>query len=266
MLYICIPSYNEAPTVGLLLWKIRRTFQEFSREYELLVLDDGSTDDTAERLEPYSRALPLTVIRHDQRRGYARSVEALLAAALERTDRPKRDAVVVMHADFDHGPEFLPEIVKRLDSGADLVVTQATIHGQPSAAFRWVRRGARWLLRGLKVPGVRDMVSGYAAFRLITLRSAIRSAEGPWLMAEGWATRAELLARAARQARRIETVDTIERHDLKSRPSRVDPWPMARLLWREGGRVRVPVEPQPDSRRGQPGRQGDVTELEEANR
>ena len=69
MLYVCIPSYNEAPTVGLLLWKIRQTFTAFPREYQLLVVDDASTDATSEVLEPYTRVLPLTVVRHTNRRG-----------------------------------------------------------------------------------------------------------------------------------------------------------------------------------------------------
>src|ERR671922_177056 len=59
MIYVCIPSYDEAPTVGLLLWKIRQVFAAFPREYQLLVLDDGSSDTTAEVLEPYARVLPL---------------------------------------------------------------------------------------------------------------------------------------------------------------------------------------------------------------
>ena len=64
MIYVCIPSHNEAATVGLLLWKIRQVFAGFPREYQMLVLDDGSTDATAEILEPYSLVLPLTVVRH----------------------------------------------------------------------------------------------------------------------------------------------------------------------------------------------------------
>ena len=55
VLYICIPAYNEAQTIGVLLWRIRKVFQEYSREYEVLVYDDGSTDTTAETLEPYAR-------------------------------------------------------------------------------------------------------------------------------------------------------------------------------------------------------------------
>lgn len=123
------------------------------------MVDDGSTDATAEVLEPYTKALPLTVVRHGERHGYARSVEELLRMAVERTDRPKRDAAVLLHADFAHGPYF-PEIARRLESGADLVVTQATLQGEPRRAARLLRRHAKWLLRGVKVSGVRDICSG----------------------------------------------------------------------------------------------------------
>src|SRR3989442_1418601 len=117
MIYVCIPSYNESETVGLLLWKIRKVFEELHREYQILLADDASTDETAEVLEGYARVLPLTVIRAERRQGYARSVELLLRRALESSDRPKRDSAILLQADFSQGRE-LPELVRRLDSGA----------------------------------------------------------------------------------------------------------------------------------------------------
>src|ERR687884_70325 len=134
MIYICIPSYNEAATIGLLLWKVRQVFAGFPREYQLLVLDDGSTDATAEVLERYLRVLPLTVSRHRERMGYAGTIEELLRQAVERTDRPKRDAAVLMHADFAHSPQFIPDLVRRIESGADLVVAEARLEGESSRA------------------------------------------------------------------------------------------------------------------------------------
>jgi glycosyltransferase involved in cell wall biosynthesis len=232
MIYVCIPSHDEASTVGLLLWKIRQVFAAFPREYQLLVLDDASTDSTGEVLEPYARVLPLTVVRNAERHGYASSVEALLRMAVDLTDRPKRDAAILMHADFAHNPLIIPDLVRRIESGADLVVAEGRLAGESSRSRRLVRRYAPRLLRGVvTVPGVRDLVSGFAGIRLVALRNAIRSHTGKLLVTDGWAANAELYWRAGRYARRVETVSSVERHDLRNRPSRVHPWQTAAALW-----------------------------------
>jgi glycosyltransferase involved in cell wall biosynthesis len=239
MIYICIPSFNEAPTIGLLLWKVRQVFAGFPREYQLLVLDDGSQDATAEVLERYTRVLPLTVIRHQERRGYAGSVEELLRLAVDRTDRPKRDAAVLMHADFAHAPNCIPDLVRRIESGADIVITQSRLEGEPSRSRRLVRRLAPVLLRGVvSVPGVSDVVSGFSIFRLVTLRNAFRTQPPPLLTTQGWAANAELYDRAARHARRVETIAAIERGDLRQRPSRLNSWDAAMTVWRSRGPLR----------------------------
>src|SRR5690606_27055901 len=117
VLYVCIPVHNEAPTVGVLLWRLRSTFQEFGREYEVLVYDDASTDATAETLEPYTRVLPLTVLSGSSHVGYPGALDALLREATRRTRYPRRDAVITMQADFTDQPEHLPELVKRFEGG-----------------------------------------------------------------------------------------------------------------------------------------------------
>src|SRR2546430_5757636 len=66
----------------------------------------------------------MTVVTHAARQGYARSLEELLRLALQRTDRPKRDCAITLHADFVHSPEAMEEMVKRLESGADLGVAE----------------------------------------------------------------------------------------------------------------------------------------------
>src|SRR6184192_4194284 len=124
MIYVCVPVHNEARTAGLVLWKVRQVFTAFPREYQLLVLDDASTDDTHDVLASYAKVLPMTIVTHRERRGYAKSLEELLRLALQRTDRPKRDCAITLHADFVHSPETMEEMVKRIESGADLIVAE----------------------------------------------------------------------------------------------------------------------------------------------
>lgn len=232
MIYFCIPSHDEASTIGLLLWKIRRVLEDSGREYQLLVGDDASSDATSEILAPYAKVLPLTVLRSETRRGYAATIEGLLQEALKRSDRHKRDAAIILPGDFSADPADLPEFLKRLDSGADVVVGEATLEGEPDRWRRWVRQWApRILGRRVRVPGIRDVVSGFVAFRLVALRNAFREKSGPWLATDGWAARAELLAWAAAGARRVESVPVVERAERHQRESRYQAWPLARALW-----------------------------------
>lgn len=209
MIYVCIPSHNQGSTVGLLLWKVRQVFNAFPREYQFLVSDDGSTDGTKEVLELYQRALPVTVLRTPTREGYAASVERLLRESVSRTDRPKRDCAITLPPDFGVSPEALPDLVRRLESGADLVVGEHLDHRAP-LLLRLVRRSAPWLLRpGLSVPGVRDLFSGCYAFRLATLKRCLQD-QPTLLETDGWCANAELVARAAVHARQIATVPVAE--------------------------------------------------------
>ena len=251
MIHICIPVYNEAPTIGVLLWRIRQVFQEFPREYQVLVYDDGSSDATAETLEPYSRVLPLTLLRGDAHGGYAAALDTLLRTVARRTRHPRRDAAIVMQADFTDQPEHLPDLVKRFEGGADVVVAEQSPplgHVAPTPVRR-LRRVAPWVLRPfVSVPGVRDPFGAFRLFRISVLRDLIKErGDRPVVSVDGWAGNVELLVHAAPHARRMETVALAPRYDLRPRASRVRPWPDAVNLYRFGraARSRTPENPIP---------------------
>lgn len=234
VLYFCIPAYNEAPTIGLLLWRLRKVLQEQPREYEVLVFNDGSTDATAETLEPYLRVLPLTVLG-GAKVGYAAAVDALCREASRRTRYPRRDAVVVLQADFTDQPEHLPELIKRFDGGADVVVAErpADVRTTPRSV-RALRRVAPWIVRPfVSVAGVRDPFGALRLYRVSVIRDLIKQrGDAPLVEGEGWSANVDLLLRAASHARRVETIEAIPRYDLRTRDSRVRPWADAMTLLR----------------------------------
>jgi pimeloyl-ACP methyl ester carboxylesterase len=72
-----------------------------------------------------------------------------------------------MAEDFTHGRQYLPELVGRIESGADLVVGEGVLQGEESRPHRLLRRWAPMLLRSrVGVRNVHDVVSGYMAFTL----------------------------------------------------------------------------------------------------
>lgn len=235
VIYICIPSYNEARTIGVLLWKIRQVMATFQRDYQLLVVDDGSTDATAKVLEPYTRVLPLTVLRNEERRGYAASLEMLLREAVRRSSYPRRDVIVTLQADFTEEPSEIPAFVKRIEGGADVVTGSTVVEpARLPRAERWMRRALAFLLRRSDWPGpVTDPVSGFRALRVACVKKAMASRNGgPLLRWDGWAANAELLQLVRPYCRRMEESPVLPRYDRRLRPTRFNTWATARSLLR----------------------------------
>lgn len=246
MIYLCIPTYNEARTIGVLLWKIRKVMADFPRDYQILVLDDASTDDTRDVLEPYLRILPLTVLRNDERQGYARSLERLLREAAARSPYPKRDAIITLQADFTDEPAEIPALVKRIEGGADLVTSAGTLNQKSTPrAVRWTRAVLGFLLRRKRWPEeISDPISGFRAYRIITLRKLLAARNGkPLLEWDGWAANVELLRLVIPYARRVEEAPVNIRYDRRLRESRLQPLEAIRQGIRFVRATAEPIQP-----------------------
>lgn len=254
MIYICIPALDEAPTVGVLLWRIRQVMTEFRRDFHVIVLDDGSTDETSEVLAPYARVLPLTLLRNEKPQGYAAAVERVLREAVSRSTHPRRDTAVVIQADFTEPPEEIPALVKKLEGGSDVVgSTLAAVQGEVTRGMRWSRRGLPWLLSGAALPREGgDPFLGFRAYRVQVIKRALADREGaPLLTRQGWAANAELLMRVAPHARRADQAPVEIRYTRRERPTRFEPWAALRETWElarrapRRGRAAAAVAPPP---------------------
>ncbi len=263
MIYVLVPAHNEAPTVGLLLWKVRQLFTSFNREYQLIVVNDGSTDATDEILAPYTRALPLTLLTHRNRQGYARSLEVLVREAVKRTDRPQRDLAVTLQADFSESPDDVLDLIKKLEGGADIVVADRRKRVGASRAESLARRTLAALAsRKLGLTGAHDLVGTMRGYRVGTLQRLVREhGDQPFLGHQGWAADVELLARAARHARTIESVPVAGARTEAARPSRLRPIAEAWRAWRAAAALQGLPRPEiaPGTAPLEPAERTDVT-------
>jgi glycosyltransferase involved in cell wall biosynthesis len=216
--------------------------QEFAREYEILVYDDGSTDATSDTLKSYTEVLPLSLLgggsRHE---GYGYALDSLMRAVAQRTRYPRRDGLVTMQADFTDRPENLPELIKRFEGGADVVVAEREITPSWPGPARLLRRLAPMITRPfLNLPDVKDPFGTLRVYRISVVRDMVKHAgETPIVHSDGWSANVELLVRSSSFARRIESIAFSPRYELRPRPTRVRPWRNALALYRSARALRA---------------------------
>ncbi len=154
---IVIPAMNEADAIGEVVSRLRAA----SRWREIIVVDDGSTDDTAAR----ARAAGACVVRHPYNKGNGAAVKTGIR-------RATGDFVLIVDADGQHSPDDACRIVARLGE-YDLVIGARSGHTQATSA----RRGGNWILNwlasylsGRPIP---DLTSGFRGASRDCLREFI---------------------------------------------------------------------------------------------
>jgi glycosyltransferase involved in cell wall biosynthesis len=184
-----VPVYNEAATIDELL----RRVAELDLEKQVIVVDDGSSDGTAEILERWRDRDGLVVLRQPNR-----GKGAALRAAIPHLDG---EITVFQDADLEYDPADVPELIAPIQRGvADVVFGSRLSGGRPQRAYMfWHLVGNRFLsllTNLLYNTTLSDMETGYKAFRTEVLRSL-------QLTENGFGIEPELTAEVCRRKLRI---------------------------------------------------------------
>lgn len=153
-LSVVIPAYNEEAAVREQVEKVRRVLDSEGVVHEIVVVDDGSQDRTAEEaVKSQAR-----VLRHPANRGYGAALKTGILAA-------KYDTIVITDADGTYPADEIPNLVAKLET-ADMIVgarTGAEVH------IPMLRRPAKkvlgWLASCIAGQAIPDLNSGLRAFR-----------------------------------------------------------------------------------------------------
>jgi dolichol-phosphate mannosyltransferase len=151
-----IPVYNEERYLDGVLREVLRHADD------VLVVDDGSTDGTPEKLAAFPG---VQVIRHERNQGYGAGLRSAFARAIEGG----YDGLVTLDCDGQHEPGRIPEIAAPLDrydivSGSRYLRVFDPSQAPPEARRRINREVTRWLVECLGFP-LTDAFCGFKAYR-----------------------------------------------------------------------------------------------------
>ncbi len=162
---VTVPVFNEIGNVDPLVERVRTTMEATGLSWELILVDDGSTDGSGERIDELaaadSRIRPLHFIHN-----FGQS------AAMDAAFRHSRGrSVAFLDADLQTYPEDIPELLEKLEnSGADAVVG-IRVHRQDSGWKRFSSRFANWVRNRLTREDIADTGCPLKVFRGEAIRS-----------------------------------------------------------------------------------------------
>jgi dolichyl-phosphate beta-glucosyltransferase len=223
-LSIVIPAYNEALRITPTLERLHAFLTTRTESYEIVVVDDGSADDTAALVERLAERISgLRVVRSPENRGKGSAVRIGMLSAVGKIR-------LMCDADGSMPAEEMPKLLARLARrGTDIAIGSRYVTGatvdvlQPLYRRLWSRLCNRVVQRTL-VPGVRDTQCGFKAFRADVAVDLFRRAR-----IDGWAFDLEILALARRRGYRIDEVGVSWTDDQRSRVNPLkDLWKVVR--------------------------------------
>ena len=197
---VVIPAYNEAERLPRYLDEIVAYFDKRGEPYEVLVVDDGSSDGTTERLQTRRADHPaINAITFPNNRGKGRAVRAGMTTA-------RGDLRLMADADGATPIGELARLEAAIDRGADVAVGS---RARPDGAVvrhtrlhrRLVGNAFNLVVRGLGVSDVVDTQCGFKLFRGRVAEDLFAA-----LRTEGYGFDVELLLRAQRRGYRIQEV------------------------------------------------------------
>ena len=223
--WIVLPAFNEEQDLPALLERIDEAMAEIGLRFEILLVDDGSTDATREIAEQWSNKLPLQVKVHPTNLGLGATLKDGLEWACS-VAQPS-DVIITLDSDNSHTPELILRMTRLIREGYDVVIASRYQNGSRVRGVPLNRRLLSWIARILfklvfPIKGVKDYTSGYRAYRAGVLQE-VTSADPNFFDQDGFQVMVDVLLKLRRNKDLLfGEAPLILRYDLKEGDSKMD--------------------------------------------
>ena len=161
---VVVPLYNEAPAVNELYDRLTKTMNRTGLYYEIVFVDDGSTDNTLELIKQIIAADNKVVVV-ELRRNFGQT--AALAAGF---DVAAGRIMVSMDGDLQQSPEEIPKLLEKIDAGYDLATGWRKHRTENLVTRKIPSRAANWLASKISGVDIHDFGSTFRAYRSEVLK------------------------------------------------------------------------------------------------
>lgn len=240
--FMALPAYNEEAALPELLERIGEAFADSRLPYEVVIVDDGSSDDTANIASQMSYQMPIHLVQHEVNQGLGRTLRDGLREAVDRAG--ERDIIVTMDADNTHPPGLIANMVQLIHEGCDVVIASrfqpgSRVLGVP-VERHFLSIGARFLFTLLfPTRGVRDYTSGFRAYRASVIRQAFSDHGDSFVGEKGFSCMADVLLKLRKQGALFGEAPLRLRYDQKGGDSKMQVFHTIWLTLKMLGRHRM---------------------------
>lgn len=199
---IVTPTYNEKDNLPVFLEAVRKALPEA----DVMVVDDNSPDGTGAIADAFAaKDGQVRVMHRADKLGLGTAyLEAFRKGLDEGYER-----FLEMDADLSHDVRYLPDFVRALDEGADVVIGSRNIPGGNVEGWgfgrHFISKGGSLYARSILGLGIRDLTSGYKAFT----RRALDAIDIGSVQSNGYSFQVEMTYRAVRKGMRVKEVPIV---------------------------------------------------------
>lgn len=222
--YFVLPAYNEEESLPNLLQRLKDLKSKFNVKLNVVVVNDGSTDNTSKVAHDSASGMQLTLVNHEKNMGLGQAVQTGIKEALSQAGI--HDIIIIMDADDTHDVSLMDQMIEKIENGADIVIASRFVTGgndESAPPFRrLLSRGASVVFKTLlPLNKINDFTSGFRAYRVSLLNKASIHWGETLILEQGFACMVELLLKLRHWNPTIEEIPFFLRYDRKMGASKL---------------------------------------------